>query len=77
MNRLAKKFDLVVYGATGFTGNFVVEEVAKFAQRSGRQISWAVAGRDTSKLKNALKLAEKETGIWKFSDIIIEIRHLN
>ncbi len=43
----APAFDLIVWGATGFTGRLVVEEVARTAPPGLR---WAVAGRDRSRL---------------------------
>ncbi|RXG70195.1 hypothetical protein Avbf_00562 [Armadillidium vulgare] len=47
-----KLYDLVVYGATGYTGQFVTEEVAKVAsleQKKGQSLTWAVAGRKQRK----------------------------
>lgn len=43
----ARAFDLVVWGATGFTGRLVVEELARAAPPGLR---WAVAGRDSDRL---------------------------
>ena len=46
-----KKFDLVVYGASGFTGKLVVEYlVAKY--KDDKDISWAMAGRNLEKLQS-------------------------
>lgn len=53
-----KEFDLIVYGATGFTGRLVVEYLVQ------RGISgWAMAGRNTAKLAEVRDLigAPKET----------------
>jgi short subunit dehydrogenase-like uncharacterized protein len=41
------KFDIVVYGASGFTGRLVAEYLAS---RSGGDIKWAMAGRSLDKL---------------------------
>ena len=47
----AKKFDFVVYGATGFTGKLVVEYlVSKYGD--DQNISWAMAGRSIEKLQS-------------------------
>lgn len=47
----AKKFDFVVYGATGFTGKLVVEYlVSKYGD--DQTISWAMAGRSIEKLQS-------------------------
>ena len=46
-----KKFDFVVYGATGFTGKLVVEYlVSKYGD--DQNISWAMAGRSIEKLQS-------------------------
>ena len=43
-----KQFDIVVYGATGFTGRLVAEYLSK--QYSSGEINWAMAGRSAEKL---------------------------
>ncbi len=40
-----REFDIVVFGASGFTGKIVAEKVAQ----SG--VKWAIAGRSRSKLE--------------------------
>ncbi len=42
-----REFDIVVYGASGFTGRLVAEYLAG---RRGEPTRWAMAGRDTAKL---------------------------
>ena len=44
-----KNFDVVVYGATGFTGKLVVEYMLN-QYGSDQSISWAMAGRSHEKL---------------------------
>src|SRR6201991_94261 len=45
----AKKFDIVVYGASGFTGQLVAEYLAsRYAKDS--DLKWAMAGRSLDKL---------------------------
>jgi short subunit dehydrogenase-like uncharacterized protein len=44
-----KEFDLIVYGASGFTGRLVAEYLLKVYGASGAT-RWAVAGRDAAKL---------------------------
>ena len=47
----SKKFDIVVYGATGFTGQLVAEYlVARY--RNDKDLKWAMAGRSLDKLKS-------------------------
>jgi short subunit dehydrogenase-like uncharacterized protein len=45
----SSKFDIVVYGATGFTGQLVAEYLAA-NYRSDRDLKWAMAGRSLDKL---------------------------
>ena len=43
-----RAYDIVVYGATGYTGRLVAEYLAQHYPGTGP--SWAMAGRDTAKL---------------------------
>lgn len=43
------EFDLVVYGASGFTGRLVAEYLAE-RYGAGGEVKWAMAGRDAAKL---------------------------
>ena len=45
------KFDIVVYGATGFTGQLVAEYLAAH-YKNDAQLKWAMAGRSMEKLKS-------------------------
>lgn len=47
----SSKFDIVVYGATGFTGQLVAEYLAAH-YRSDSGLKWAMAGRSLDKLKS-------------------------
>jgi short subunit dehydrogenase-like uncharacterized protein len=47
----AKQFDIVVYGATGFTGQLVAEYLASHYKADGN-LKWAMAGRSLDKLKS-------------------------
>ncbi|GFR78893.1 saccharopine dehydrogenase oxidoreductase [Elysia marginata] len=55
-----KKFDIVVYGATGFTGQYCVDEMARVAETEG--LTWAVAGRNMAKLQKVLNESSARTG---------------
>lgn len=46
----AQEFDVIVYGATGFTGKLVAEHLLKTYGAEGA-VRWAIAGRDEEKLK--------------------------
>lgn len=45
-----REFDLIIYGATGFTGRLVAEHVLA-THGVGRDVAWAMAGRDLAKLE--------------------------
>ena len=47
----SKKFDFIVYGASGFTGKLVVEYIVS-QYGSDENISWALAGRNIEKLQS-------------------------
>src|SRR4051812_30098415 len=47
----SSKFDIVVYGATGFTGRLVAEYLASRYKGDGN-LKWAMAGRSKDKLKS-------------------------
>lgn len=47
-----RKYDIIVFGASGFTGKCVVMEMGRFSQTYN--LTWAIAGRNTDKLQNVL-----------------------
>ena len=47
-------FDLVVFGATGFTGRLVAEYLSQ-NQGISHDLNWAIAGRDIDKLNRDVK----------------------
>lgn len=49
----SREFDIIIFGATGYTGMYVIEELANSAKNSS--IKWAVAGRNLEKLKSSLR----------------------
>lgn len=57
MNR---KFDIILYGASGFTGIYVLESIVKSDEFNG--ITYAVAGRDRRKLEKVLSDVSQRTG---------------
>lgn len=64
-----RKYDIIVFGASGFTGQFVVMEMGRFSQTYN--LTWAIAGRNTDKLQNVLDKLYKTFG--KFPYFIIKI----
>lgn len=59
-----RPFRLVVFGASGFTGQFVTEEVAReqIASEQSSRLPWAVAGRSKEKLQQVLEKAAQKLG---------------
>jgi len=45
------KYDLVIMGATGFTGKLVVEYLIKYYGVKNQKFTWAIAGRNQKKLE--------------------------
>ncbi|MDG1121385.1 MAG: saccharopine dehydrogenase NADP-binding domain-containing protein [Glaciecola sp.] len=72
-----KPFDIVIYGATGFTGQLVAEYM--HAQYANTDVKWAIAGRS----ENKLNLIKSQLGLTETLPIIVAdsqdeaaIRHL-
>jgi short subunit dehydrogenase-like uncharacterized protein len=51
---IAREFDYIVYGASGFTGQYVIERLAIFL-KARPTVKWAVAGRNERKILDVLK----------------------
>lgn len=47
-----RKYDIIVFGASGFTGKYVAMEMANISRTYS--LSWAVAGRNLNKLQMVL-----------------------
>ncbi|KAK5873820.1 hypothetical protein PBY51_018824 [Eleginops maclovinus] len=57
----SRPYHLIIFGASGFTGQFVVEEVARVASEGPNgNLKWAVAGRSKQKLEKVLEQAAAE-----------------
>lgn len=56
---MSREFDVVVFGATGVTGLYVVEEMHRSTKAENAELKWAVAGRNVEKLKQTLKTAAR------------------
>ena len=59
---MARKLDLIVYGATGFTGRLVAEYLNR-RYGSGGELSWAMAGRSLAKLEEVRTLIGAPAGL--------------
>lgn len=57
----SRPYHLVIFGASGFTGQFVVEEVARTVSEGPQgNLKWALAGRSKQKLE---KVVEQAAGV--------------
>lgn len=54
---MEREFDIIIFGASGFTGELTVEETAKIARQEN--LRWAVAGRNLPKIQQILVEVEK------------------
>lgn len=60
-----RPYHLVIFGASGFTGQFVAEEVARTASEGPNgSLKWAVAGRSRQKLEKVLEQAAGVLGVY-------------
>ncbi|XP_055947988.1 saccharopine dehydrogenase-like oxidoreductase [Argiope bruennichi] len=56
----SREFDIIIFGATGYTGRYVIEELAYSTKSSN--VKWAVAGRNVEKLKESLNIVQGYLG---------------
>jgi short subunit dehydrogenase-like uncharacterized protein len=52
MSSLERQYELILLGATGYTGKYCVEHIVKYLPTN---LVWAVAGRNASKLNKILQ----------------------
>ena len=52
---MGRQYDIIVFGSTGYTGQFVDEELYRIQGEGKKSLKWAAAGRSQSKLDASLK----------------------
>lgn len=58
------RLDIILFGATGFTGKHCIPYLEKYTKKSnGRNFTWGIAGRSEEKLKAVLKEMGDKIGI--------------
>ncbi|XP_075059631.1 saccharopine dehydrogenase-like oxidoreductase [Mixophyes fleayi] len=75
-----RQYQIVIYGASGFTGQFVVEEVARVADGvdfRGQELRWAIAGRSQKKLEEVLHKAANNLARPQLKSVDIIICDIN
>ncbi|XP_072949795.1 saccharopine dehydrogenase-like oxidoreductase [Epargyreus clarus] len=58
--RLMSRLDIVIFGATGFTGQYVVAEMIQMANKYP-EFKWGVAGRSQEKLEFVMRVVAEST----------------
>ncbi len=58
---MSKEFDIVIFGATGYTGKLAFEELAKYCAETS-SLTWAIAGRNDTKMEKVLASVADITG---------------
>lgn len=48
------RIDVLIFGASGFTGKYTVKEIIKIANKYDNKFTWGIAGRNKDKLKAVL-----------------------
>ncbi|KAJ6641697.1 Saccharopine dehydrogenase-like oxidoreductase [Pseudolycoriella hygida] len=48
------RLDIIIFGATGYTGNYVVENLVKTIDKENGDLTWGVAGRNEKKTREVL-----------------------
>ena len=66
-----RPYDIIVFGATGFTGKLVVEYLIEHYGVNNELFTWAIAGRNEDKIKKIIEtLAAKNDQIKKIKFFI-------
>nr|XP_022910544.1 saccharopine dehydrogenase-like oxidoreductase [Onthophagus taurus]XP_022910545.1 saccharopine dehydrogenase-like oxidoreductase [Onthophagus taurus] len=56
------RLDIIIFGATGFTGRRIVPRLHEILKKENLNLTWGIAGRSKNKLKEVLIEAEQKTG---------------
>lgn len=64
--------DVIIFGATGFTGKPTISHLTKLIKAENLSLTWGVAGRSEQKLKKALLEMQQKTG-----KILVILFHLH
>jgi short subunit dehydrogenase-like uncharacterized protein len=59
-----RKYNIIIFGATGFTGKYLIQETVNFLKDADKSelFTWAVAARSKDKLKKILEEISENTG---------------
>lgn len=59
---MTERLDMIIFGATGFTGMHCIPYIHKLSKSGGRNLTWGLAGRSEEKLNEVLKNFGKKAG---------------
>lgn len=59
---MANRLDIVLFGASGFTGKYCIESIDKFSKLDGSNVKWGISGRSEYKLKQCLLDYQNKSG---------------
>lgn len=62
MSNQPRLLDVIIFGATGFTGKPTIPQLTKLIKSENLSLTWGVAGRSEEKLKKALLEMQQKTG---------------
>ncbi|KAF5286894.1 hypothetical protein FQA39_LY00427 [Lamprigera yunnana] len=71
MHKTPERVDIVLFGATGVTGEYTAPYIYRLAKE--KSLTWGVAGRSEQKLKDVLKKTADRVGVENLNDIPIFI----
>lgn len=60
---MLSKLDIILFGATGFTGKRTIPKLHDIIKSEKLSLTWGIAGRSEQKLKDTLKEIEKNDGV--------------
>ncbi|KAI4457744.1 hypothetical protein MML48_7g00001750 [Holotrichia oblita] len=56
------RLDIIIFGATGFTGKRTIPQLTKLIKSENLSLTWGIAGRSKARLKDTLLEIHEETG---------------
>ena len=59
---MADRLDFIVFGATGLTGQYATENIIKTIEKENTGLTFGIAGRNESKLRDVLDTLSGYTG---------------
>ncbi|XP_063927422.1 saccharopine dehydrogenase-like oxidoreductase [Zophobas morio] len=68
---MSDKLDVIIFGASGFSGGYVVHQLYKICKKDNQDVKWGLAGRSTTRLQATLKNLELKTGSSLLHDVPI------